>query len=168
MNLNSVPSGTRVDANGLNAKEMQSRDGHSFAYILHYVCTGDLIYPLHEGFHRVDALLKVPHRSIIASLRKRSQTSVRLLRQLVIKKKKEKKKKPVDAQLHTSRPPMANVNDQSKRLTRRWCANESSAKSGVHHPLTSSNLEIGNSKKWESNRGGKEECKVDLHSKHQI
>lgn len=39
--------------------EMKGRDGHSFAYILHYLSTGDLIYPLHEGFHRVDVLLKV-------------------------------------------------------------------------------------------------------------
>ena len=36
----------------------KGRDGHSFAYILHYLSTGDLIYPLHEGFHRVDVLLK--------------------------------------------------------------------------------------------------------------
>lgn len=41
------------------APEMRNRDGHSFAYILHYLITGDLIYPLHEGFHRVDALLNV-------------------------------------------------------------------------------------------------------------
>ena len=44
---------------------MKDRDGHSFAYILHYLGTGDLIYPLHEGFHRVDVLLKA---SIIYSL----------------------------------------------------------------------------------------------------
>jgi len=56
--LKILRKGARVNGNGLNSKEMQSRDGHSFAYILHYVCTGDLIYPLHEGFHRVDALLK--------------------------------------------------------------------------------------------------------------
>lgn len=41
------------------APETKNRDGHSFAYVLHYLITGDLIYPLHEGFHRVDALLKV-------------------------------------------------------------------------------------------------------------
>lgn len=38
--------------------DTKGRDGHSFAYILHYLSTGDLIYPLHEGFHRVDVLLK--------------------------------------------------------------------------------------------------------------
>jgi len=56
--LKLLRKGNRSNQHGPSPSEMQSRDGHSFAYILHYVCTGDLIYPLHEGFHRVDALLK--------------------------------------------------------------------------------------------------------------
>ena len=58
--LFSTLKGTRSN-HGLRwspSAEMKGRDGHSFAYILHYLGTGDLIYPLHEGFHRVDVLLK--------------------------------------------------------------------------------------------------------------
>lgn len=47
---------------GIIHKELEmvrERDGRSFLYVLHYLSTGDLVYPLHEGFHRVDALLKV-------------------------------------------------------------------------------------------------------------
>lgn len=50
--------GVRNDNNSLST-DLLHRDGHSFAFILHYIITGDLVYPLHQGFHRVDALLKV-------------------------------------------------------------------------------------------------------------
>ena len=52
-------TGSRNNHHGLCPAELQQRDGHSFGYILHYMATGDLVYPMHEGFHRVDALLQV-------------------------------------------------------------------------------------------------------------